>query len=254
MRNGIGQTLREARERRRLSLDEVEAATKIRLRFLRAMEAEEWDVLPGGAYDRAFLRTYATFLGLDGERISEEFRHAEQSGRPTAPLPAGAVGERAPRRRPSGLAVAAVLAVVLVATIVAVGSLAGGGKDEGGRAGARAPGKAKGGKGQPSAGRSEERQPPAGVEMRLVANAEVWACVLNDSGEPLVDGEILEPGTEAGPFHSRAYTAAFGNGEFELEVEGEAQQLPASASPVGYAIESTGGVSPIEEGERPTCE
>src|SRR5436189_4684173 len=74
MANDIGPTLREARMRREIDLDEVEAQTKIRVRYLSALENEEWDVLPGGPYTRSFIRTYASFLGLEGERLADEFR------------------------------------------------------------------------------------------------------------------------------------------------------------------------------------
>jgi transcriptional regulator with XRE-family HTH domain len=70
----IGQTLREARERRGLSLDDAERATKIRARQLEALEAERFDRLPSGAYTRSFLREYADFLGLDGVRLVEEYK------------------------------------------------------------------------------------------------------------------------------------------------------------------------------------
>ena len=63
MASGVGTILREARNRRKVELAEVEAATRIRVRFLRAIEDEEWDVLPGGVYTRGFIRTYASFLG-----------------------------------------------------------------------------------------------------------------------------------------------------------------------------------------------
>ena len=79
---GIGATLRKARNRRKVGLSEVETATKIRLRYLRAMENEEWDVLPGGAYTRGFIRTYASFLGLDGERLADEYRRGAEDGTP----------------------------------------------------------------------------------------------------------------------------------------------------------------------------
>ncbi len=74
---GIGERLRNAREARGLSLDEIEAATRIRRRFLEALEAEAFDQLPGTAYAKGFLRTYASYLGLRAEDlagISPEFR------------------------------------------------------------------------------------------------------------------------------------------------------------------------------------
>ena len=54
----IGATLREARMRRRIDITEVESATKIRAKYLRAMEDEEWSVLPGPTYVRSFLRHF----------------------------------------------------------------------------------------------------------------------------------------------------------------------------------------------------
>src|SRR3954463_6639336 len=74
MDGGVGTILREARSRRKVELSEVEAATRIRLRYLKAIEAEEWDVLPGGVYTRGFIRTYANFLGLDGDRLVDDYR------------------------------------------------------------------------------------------------------------------------------------------------------------------------------------
>jgi hypothetical protein len=63
---GIGEQLSAARSARGIELEEVEERTKIRKRYLRAMEEERWELLPGAAYARAFLRTYAEFLALDG--------------------------------------------------------------------------------------------------------------------------------------------------------------------------------------------
>ena len=69
----IGNSLRAARERRELSYAEVEQATKIRSRYIRALEEEEFTLLPGDTYIRGFLRTYADYLGLDGEVYVEEY-------------------------------------------------------------------------------------------------------------------------------------------------------------------------------------
>ncbi len=66
---GIGERLRNAREARGLSLDEIEAATRIRRRYLEALEAEAFDQLPGAAYAKGFLRSYAAYLGLPPEDL-----------------------------------------------------------------------------------------------------------------------------------------------------------------------------------------
>jgi hypothetical protein len=69
----IGNTLREARMRRGLDIAECESATKIRAKYLRAMEEEHFDLLPSPAYVRGFLRTYADFLDMDGQLVVDEY-------------------------------------------------------------------------------------------------------------------------------------------------------------------------------------
>ena len=70
----IGNTLREARVRRNLTLQQVEEDTKIRVKYVQAMENEDFDVMPGATYVKGFLRTYSTYLGLDADVIIGEFR------------------------------------------------------------------------------------------------------------------------------------------------------------------------------------
>jgi hypothetical protein len=69
----IGNSLREARERQGLGYPEIELATKIRAKYIRALEEEDFTSLPGDAYIRGFLRTYADYLGLDGEIYVDEY-------------------------------------------------------------------------------------------------------------------------------------------------------------------------------------
>lgn len=69
----IGYSLRSARERQGLGYPEIELATKIRAKYIRALEEEDFDSLPGDAYVRGFLRTYADYLGLDGEIYVDEY-------------------------------------------------------------------------------------------------------------------------------------------------------------------------------------
>ena len=69
----IGPSLREARTRRGLSPADVHRAIRIRERYLTALEEERWDMLPGDAYTKGFLRTYAEFLGLHGQLYIDEF-------------------------------------------------------------------------------------------------------------------------------------------------------------------------------------
>ena len=69
----IGNSLREARLRQGLEFPEIEQATKIRGKYLRALEEESFDVLPAQTYVKGFLRSYADYLGLDGQLYVDEF-------------------------------------------------------------------------------------------------------------------------------------------------------------------------------------
>jgi hypothetical protein len=69
----IGTSLREARERQGLGYPEIELATKIRAKYIRALEEEDFTSIPGDAYIRGFLRTYAEYLGLDGDVYVDEY-------------------------------------------------------------------------------------------------------------------------------------------------------------------------------------
>ena len=68
---GIGEILRDARERKNVTLDEIEESTKIKKRYLMAMEVEEWSQMPGKVYAKGFLRTYARYLGLDEHALGD---------------------------------------------------------------------------------------------------------------------------------------------------------------------------------------
>ena len=69
----LGNSLREARARHGLDLPQVELATKIRAKYLRALEDEVFEILPSETYVKGFLRSYAEFLGLDGQLYVDEY-------------------------------------------------------------------------------------------------------------------------------------------------------------------------------------
>src|SRR6202000_2078362 len=79
------------RSRRLIAMPEVEAATKIRAKVLRALENEEWDLLPGPTFVKTFLRTYAEYLELDPRMLVEEYRqrYERPSGSDLTPFGAG---------------------------------------------------------------------------------------------------------------------------------------------------------------------
>ncbi len=258
MDRGVGTILHRARDRRQIELAEVEAATRIRLRYLSAIENEEWDVLPGGVYTRGFIRTYASFLGLDGERLVEDYRTsverwhrtpAEQGrgGDPSAGGGGGSGSLRVP------LVALVVLAVVAVAVIAVVAIPGGGGGEGGGSRGSSSQRQTQGAEQTTAEPKASLPANKPGVSVRLTASAEVWVCVLNAHGKALVDGQILQAGAEEGPFRSGSFTVSFGNGEVEMKIDGREAEIPATSSPVGYAIDTSGELSELEEAERPTC-
>ena len=69
----FGESLKREREMRGVTLDEISAATRIATRFLKAIENEQWDQLPGGVFNRGFVRAVARYLGLDEENIVAEY-------------------------------------------------------------------------------------------------------------------------------------------------------------------------------------
>src|SRR6266702_8058484 len=69
----IGNSLREARLRQGLDFPEIEQTTKIRAKYLRALEDEQFEILPSQTYVKGFLRSYADYLGLDGQVYVDEY-------------------------------------------------------------------------------------------------------------------------------------------------------------------------------------
>jgi cytoskeleton protein RodZ len=107
----FGEHLRREREMRGVSLDEISAATRISTRFLEAIEKDQWDQLPGGVFNRGFIRSIARFLGLDEDSLVAEYALGNSSGAP-APAAAPRAQNHLPRNwKP---AVTAVIGMVLL--------------------------------------------------------------------------------------------------------------------------------------------
>jgi cytoskeleton protein RodZ len=276
---GIGERLREARLASGVEFLEIEQRTKIRARYLRALEEEQWDVLPGEAYVRGFLRTYAGFLGLDGAAIAEEYRSthtppeetqpvprqipAEQLRRrrprlprprrrsgaagppvpPTTPAPPSPPGE--PRRLPAAGTLAAFALIALIGTLLLLGLL-GDSEDEGPRQA-----------GDPEPTTTEEtttetEEAPSFVTVELTTTGTVWVCMVDAHDVPVIEGVTLTAGEREGPFEARAFKLGLGNGQIELTANGEPVRIPDVANPVGYRI-TPEGTEELPEGTRPTC-
>ena len=117
----IGPALREARERQQLSYSQVEEGTKIRSRYIRALEEEDFAVLPGPTYTKGFLRAYADYLGLDGHLFIDEFnsRHHDPRVEPEREIyPRTQARQQHRHRRESSIVLIALAAIVLIAMLV----------------------------------------------------------------------------------------------------------------------------------------
>jgi transcriptional regulator with XRE-family HTH domain len=248
----IGDVLRETREERGLTLVEVSDATKIRVRYLRALEAEEWDVMPAPAYARGFLRTYSTFLGLDADALVEEFRRgvepaaAEARGTERAPPVAPPVGSG---RRFGFGAVALLAALAVIAIIFVIGVVGGGG-------GGGSNGK------QTAAHRHHHHHhkhhapkpapPPTQASIEVKPTGTVWVCLVDTSGRALINGETLSAGQSRGPFRAAGFELNLGNGQVQILANGKDIGVPGSPNPLGYRV-SPDAVSTLATASRPSC-
>jgi cytoskeleton protein RodZ len=122
----IGNRLREARLRQGLDFPEIEQRTKIRGKYLRALEEEQFDLLPGQTYVKGFLRSYAEYLGLDGQLYVDEFNSRYVTGEeepPIRPVRRPRVGRRG-RGRGGGESRGIILALAGIAAVTVLVILA----------------------------------------------------------------------------------------------------------------------------------
>jgi cytoskeleton protein RodZ len=110
---GFGEHLRREREMRGISLDEIASATRIGTRFLQAMENEQWSQLPGGVFNRGFVRAVAHHLGLDEEALIAEYMLATGD----MPASAGSAARFPIEENQNGRWISWMLAVILIAAI-----------------------------------------------------------------------------------------------------------------------------------------
>jgi hypothetical protein len=119
----IGSSLKAARLRQDVDLNEAEAATKIRAKYLRALEDERFEILPAQTYVKGFLRAYADYLGLDGQLYVDEFNSRYVPGDDELSLMRprrNPAASRAHRRMESGVVLLALAGIATAAALVAV--------------------------------------------------------------------------------------------------------------------------------------
>ena len=262
----IGATLREARMRQRIDISEIESETKIRAKYLRALENEEWDLLPGPTYVKSFLRTYAEALGLDGKLLIEEYklRHERLSDVEMQPIrPPGAAREKRRRRRVGSGRGWAVLAVVvlLIAGLYGLGKIDGsdGSDDAANTTPTTTTTKSrtsttKRSSAAPSSSRKKKKKAqPKLVRLRLVPSGPVYVCLKRAGGETVVNGRILQAGSRQPTYRSRRFRLLLGNSEVRLRVNGKTRAVAPTGGVLGYEVTPPGRVRPLPAASRPSC-
>jgi cytoskeleton protein RodZ len=250
----IGSVLKETRKRQGMDIRTVEEQTKIRIKYLRALENEEWDTLPGPAYARAFLRTYAELLGLDGEALVDQYRtRVEEPGSRARPPLDPLISERRPQGRPGRFdrrIVVGVLVAGLAALLLVLGLTAGSDDDGGDARGKR---RAERGKGEEKGSQQHEDQAPVPdtATVRLVARSPTEVCLVSQGGDVLLDNQLMATGDEEGGFEADAFELSIGPGVIELILNGESERLRSDV-PVAYELKPK-GVSPAGEDPNPDC-
>ncbi|QEC48948.1 hypothetical protein FSW04_16125 [Baekduia soli] len=269
----IGATLREARMRARIDISEIEAETKIRAKYLRALENEEWGLLPGPAYVRSFLRTYAEALDLDAKLLLEEYklRHERPSDHDLMPIgpPRHRAGRQGRRREPRGIPRWVIVGVVLIALLgilYALGTMTGGSGDSTvstplvdttsttavprprttttSSAAARR--------------RAAETRRRRAAEAKLVrlqivptGPGPVFVCLQAKGAGLRIPGVSLQQGATSGTYRSSQFKLRLGNGNARLRIDGKLRGV-AHASPVAYII-SKGSVKRVNPSQTPSC-
>jgi cytoskeletal protein RodZ len=231
--------------RRRIDMTEVEAATKIRAKYLRALENEEWDLLPGPTFVKTFLRTYAEYLELDPRLLVEEYRQryerpATQDLTPFGPGMGAQRRRRRQRRTPIGPIV-----VVLTGVVVLLGALYLLGSVWGNDTQNPAPNRvatatptatATATPAKKTASRKKKKAVPTRVSLKLTATKAVYACVVDATGKQVVDSQQLAQGANTKTFRSRYFRVNFGNGGVRMTANGKRYQAADIGRPIGYEL------------------
>ncbi len=261
----IGETLRDARMRARIDVSEIEAKTKIRAKYLRALENEEWSLLPGPTFVKSFLRTYAQALGLDGKALVEEYRlsHERPSEAALEPIVSGPPHTRSRTpgsgRVPTGPSRRYIVAVGVVGLVIALlvyGLLSGGGKSSTKQVGSQASttrGRAANAHRSVTGGSSGVSSRSSVVTLSLRAYAPVYVCLIGDRGRKLIPGTELTPGSSTPTFHAKRFVITLGNSSVTMFVDGRARTVPPSSQAIGYSITKASGRHLLSAGQLPTC-
>jgi cytoskeletal protein RodZ len=232
----IGNSLREARLRQGLDYPEIEQATKIRVRYLRALEEEEFRVLPASTYIKGFLRTYADYLGLDGGLYVDEYNSRYVVGEDEPPLRRSSATPRNRHRLESRVVVIGLAAIAIVtALVIAAFKSTGSGSGTDNVATQQPP--------HPKTTTHKRATKPKVAPATVIVTAASATYVKVRLGSPV--GKQIFAGTlDAGQSHrwyaKRFWLAASDPTALRVSVNGRAKQLPLATKRVGVIVTASG--------------
>ena len=242
--------------RAKIDITEVEHATKIRAKYLRALENEEWNLLPGSTFVKSFLREYADYLGLDARLLVEEYklRFERPSEQELAPIsPNLGRDRRGGGMRSGGIAprwaITGVLLVVLIAALWAVGSIGGGNHGSGASVTTSAPTTHR------RTHRAAPQAPiarPVRTSVQIVPTATVYVCLVDEHGKVLIPGSTFDAGQQVPAYHAKSMRITLGNNQLRLRVNGRSVAVPASSTAIAYAL-TPSGARVLPAAQAPTC-
>jgi hypothetical protein len=252
----IGSTLREARMRAHIDITEIESKTKIRAKYLRAIENEEWDLLPGPTYVKSFLKAYADCLGLDSRVLVDEYkRRFERPDQDTHTI-ATLRHEREKAARgpllPPWLLTAAVLALI-VGALFAVGKLGNGSNHQTSSLSASNTRHHRHRRTSRSDTVTTPTPPPPRVAtLKLVPTGSVYVCVVGAAGNALIPGVIYNAGQVVPEARSAKLLVTLGNNSVTVRANGKPYAVAPSATAITFEVRPT-GVRPLATGTGPNC-
>jgi hypothetical protein len=249
----IGSTLREARMRARIDITEVETRTKIRAKYLRALENEEWDLLPGPIYVKSFLRTYGDYLGLDSRLLIDDFkrrfeRPSDGELRPIAALHRERErAARGPLVPPWAVIAGVLVAVVLVLAII--GSLANNSHTTT-TSGVKPPTRhhAAGHRAHPA----PAHRAPSTVRLTLRPTGQVYICLVDATGRRLINQQTFAAGQPIAAQTAPKLLLTLGNTSVQVRSNGRLIPLRASSQAIRLLL-TPSGQRPIALNAAPTC-
>jgi cytoskeleton protein RodZ len=252
----IGSTLREARIRARIDMSEVEARTKIRAKYLRAIENEEWDLLPGPVYIKSFLRTYGDYLGLDSRMLVDEFRRryegpSEHDLTPIASLSRERERNRGPRKpvMPPWAPIALVVVGIAVA-LYFIGSSVENNKTTPSPTGLSPAHH----RARPKPIRTVLPARPQTVHLQLVPTGTVYVCLVNaHTGRKLINEQTFSAGQTIPATSGRKLLLTLGNANIQVKVDGHAVPIAASANAIRLLLTPTTPPQKVSLSMTPTC-